>query len=433
MRFNFFSLFATTLFIATSVEAQSNHKPTTTISRLKSRTNFNHGAANQLVDSSVFNYTGARAFSDALGVWSFDRWEEYDMLTGIPANKLRTVQAFDNAGNIVTNETEKYLTSSSGWQKHQKNTYTYSGSGAVTEQTVEYWDPLKNVWLKSFKAIKNYNGAALADSVFQSWDANKMAWVDVNKTVWTYDNQNRIEKILVKRAISGAWQDAQVQIHYYTTTLDKGYLINLLTPDTVYMWYNRYFSDGTLREQEYERKSAKKWGKAHLLAYTYDADGNLFEEKRLSFNGVGYDDEQRTQMTYNSYNQIVELRPERWNGSNWVADVLNPSSPNYEQHFYYEETFPAKVEKPACEEVRLSIYPIPATSNVTIDIATKTPTDMLMSICDVSGKLIKQWNQPAIGKQYTETISVADLAVGSYWLKVSSAYGQSGKQFSIIR
>lgn len=85
------------------------------------------------------------------------------------------------------------------------------------------------------------------------------------------------------------------------------------------------------------------------------------------------------------------------------------------------------------QDLNLNIYPVPAANKITINIAGKSPADMFISIVTVEGRLIKQWNQPAISNPYVETISVTDLPVGNYHLIISTNIGQAGKQFSIIR
>lgn len=310
----FYLLILTWLTIGTAI-AQPANKNTTTISRLKAKTNFNRGVDNRLVDSSCFQYTGDRSFNAKLNTWAFDRSDEYNMLTSVPTGKTRTIQTFNNAGNLISSESERYNSASSLWQKQEKNSYTYSNSGQLTEKVVEYWDPQKAVWVKSFKSSMTYSNNLVADSTLQAWDGSASSWTNIHKTVWTYDNQNRIEKMLVNQYKQGSWQNYQAQIYSYGTPVNKAYYIDLQIPDTITRWTSIYDANGKIAEIEFERKAAKKWDPTFKVLNTYDAVGNLAEELRQEYSFGNYENQERKLITYNIYNQILILTPERWDGS----------------------------------------------------------------------------------------------------------------------
>ena len=327
--------------MAISATGQVMQKPTATISRLKAKTNFNHGIENKIVDSTILQYTGDRSFDAVLNDWRFDEKKEYDMASGVPVNQTRTTQTF-SGDRIATSESEKI--SAGTWQKEQKNIYLYSSSGQLTEHTVQYWDIAKSMWINSFKFLKTYNNSLVIDSTLQSWDNNIKSWVNIDQTVWTYDAQNRIETILGKQFSKGAWRDVRKQVNNYGLSYDKAYQINLATQDTTSRWTNKYDGNNRLTETEYEQKNNKTWRFSFKESNAYDADGNVSEYLREQYNSFVYEPMERKRMTYNSYNQVLLLTPERWDGTTWIADVNNISGPNYQQRFYYQEAFPAAVE-----------------------------------------------------------------------------------------
>lgn len=79
----------------------------------------------------------------------------------------------------------------------------------------------------------------------------------------------------------------------------------------------------------------------------------------------------------------------------------------------------------------VSIFPNPATENFTIELNVKKASPINFKLVDLTGKLIKEINAGEVFGNYKTSISITDIAKGSYFLKISSDDGLEVKKIMI--
>lgn len=79
----------------------------------------------------------------------------------------------------------------------------------------------------------------------------------------------------------------------------------------------------------------------------------------------------------------------------------------------------------------VSIFPNPATENFTIELNVKKGSPINFKLVDLTGKLIKEINAGEVFGNYKTSISITDIAKGSYFLKISSDDGLEVKKIMI--
>ena len=105
--------------------------------------------------------------------------------------------------------------------------------------------------------------------------------------------------------------------------------------------------------------------------------------------------------------------------------------------FYYSNYFvndnfiifydPVGIKEIHNPKPKISVYPNPATSSVSLMFTDKTNlTDNEVFVYDVYGQLVKQFNPENIGTKLI--IQVADLEKGVYFVKVGGAVGKFVKR-----
>jgi hypothetical protein len=79
----------------------------------------------------------------------------------------------------------------------------------------------------------------------------------------------------------------------------------------------------------------------------------------------------------------------------------------------------------------VSIFPNPATENFTIELNVKKASPINFKLVDLTGKLIKEIKAGEVFGNYKTSISITDIAKGSYFLKISSDDGLEVKKIMI--
>jgi hypothetical protein len=78
------------------------------------------------------------------------------------------------------------------------------------------------------------------------------------------------------------------------------------------------------------------------------------------------------------------------------------------------------------------VYPTPASSLLSIEVAQPGSHPSTLAIYDASGRLHRQW-QTTAGATYSAIIPVSDLAPGIYYMHLHSNGGQLSKTFMVVR
>ena len=78
-----------------------------------------------------------------------------------------------------------------------------------------------------------------------------------------------------------------------------------------------------------------------------------------------------------------------------------------------------------------SVFPNPSTEQITVNLTIKKASEVSFKLIDLTGKVVKEVYVGEVFGQYKSSISVVDIAKGSYFLKISSGDNSEYKKLMI--
>lgn len=348
----------------------------------------------------------------------------YDSKAGLYQNQLHRIQTFDNANNIQSLIYEDWNASTTQYQDSCQYSYTYNGNVMSESRFYRYigniWtsithsllyrDASENVVLVNsdlYKAYFSYdinnNLISVTDS---SWDQST-GWSYNQRKTYVYDALNNVtsytlEKWVITSIGNGYWEKSK----RFTYTYNNQNLANA----EEYNW------------------NGSSWQLFGRDVYTYDNKHNKLSDTRQNWNALSgqFDNVTMKSWTYNSFNQPLTISTQTASGNSWYV-----AAGDDELRFTYEYYFPTSVPKLNNGE-NIKLYPCPAVNNITMSMQWSVPTDFTVSICDMTGKILKQWNEPA-AKSYNKGINVSDMPSGNYVISAFNGNEQLKTMFTITR
>ena len=145
-----------------------------------------------------------------------------------------------------------------------------------------------------------------------------------------------------------------------------------------------------------------------------------------SINGTDTNYGGRHEFTYNSLNLIEKYVQKQWDSASatWVAPTVDT------QRFYYYSSI-AGVDKVPSAQLQCSIYPVPATAMLNIDISNGKENETAFEVYSTDGRLVRRMVvKTTANSKYT--IPVADLSTGTYILHSKNGELENVKQFAVI-
>jgi hypothetical protein len=81
----------------------------------------------------------------------------------------------------------------------------------------------------------------------------------------------------------------------------------------------------------------------------------------------------------------------------------------------------------------LSLYPVPANNELSLDLQWDKVQKATVSITDLQGRVWQQWTLPAV-QQYKEKVALNSLPSGNYVLRISGSENARVTQpFTVLR
>jgi len=191
-------------------------------------------------------------------------------------NVIRTVLTYNTDGLLATEVVQNWDTTAANptgtWVNSQRSTYTYDGSGNVTQRVDAFWDPGTQTWTNSAR--------------IQS----------------TYDASNRLTVEVVQRSDgSGGWiNDERTQ--------------------------NTYGPDGLTETLEEEWDLAfQVWRNDYRTVFSYPSADTEVEVDQ-NWTGTSWENDERRTIQFNA-NDLPEIEiEEQWTGSNWINNDRTQNS-----------------------------------------------------------------------------------------------------------
>jgi hypothetical protein len=392
-------------------------------------------------DTAVLTYSGSRGSnitSDGPSEIKYDLADVYfnDTATGTFVNLWRSQQTFDANNNILTRTSEEWKTATGSWRNANKDVQTYDAMNNPTSYLFQIWDIVAGAWVNNYKSTSTYAGHNLISEISEGWNIPGGTWENSNKHTNTYDAANNVIGSLDEywNSTSGSWQNSMRE----TSTYDG---MNNLMTRLQENWAGTTWQSSTRQTFTYDAMNNR------LTQLTEDFfTGSWINSSNINFSAFSGNHQPGVEIgqqwdpaasafvntykrtaTFNSFDQPTYVDEQSWNNS---AGAWGINSGDHAARYYYE-TYVTETPKIVNAAGKAAIYPVPAASDVFIDVAWSEPQAFSVSIIDMQGRLQSAWNV-AKCKQYCEAISVRHMPAGIYTVSIKSDMGNITEQMTVV-
>jgi hypothetical protein len=410
-------------------------KTTGADSRLIASVNFTYGgSAFEPEDSITVTYTGNNGYDYALDDWKFDSGKVW---TFIPATTSwdddgRVYQMLSN--NRIMSTLFRQLTGGV-WEDEQRSDYTYTNGLLATE---EYAFHNGTALEPSSRSTNTYNGDMLVtENVQENWNSGAMQWQKTSRMLNHYNTAKQMDTSWQQHWIQmiGQWDDNMRSIYTYTNGKLTEVLQQMMTPGSWENTFRTFYSydaagrQTLIENEQWNGSGVGSWEKGYKIEYAYNAAGDMVEEKSSGWNSWAYQYNGKTAYTYNQFHRILTEETQTWNNTSgqWYYATAN----DYLTRNYYE-AYTNSVKAVTSNAARLSVFPMPASEQITISASFSQAQPVSIRIMDMNGRVVKQLADQA-GIQYHKQIDVSDIASGSYIVTLSGTMESVVKKIIISR
>lgn len=364
------------------------------------RTNTNLGTVRFSKEVKTYNSAGLMSRLEQIP----DSYCTYNLYS--PIKKWITDYKYSGTGKITSKTVTQYLSSGAVYST-MTDTFAYNSS----DQLIFLYVPTE------FKqpTVYFYSGGLL-DSVFSIMYSAKYIYTagklqtkitydqymaPYERSDCSYNSAGLIIKDSISRYAGGAWHQYELIASDYNTQLDE-------TKQRLHEW----------------DVATSSWKPSTVtLNFSYDLNHNL-TEYYYDFSGVPSD--QKHVFTYNSNNLVEKYTKQSWDAStsSWVTPAVDT-----ERYYYYTDV--TGIKNVPSAQLQSTIYPVPATAMLNIDISNGKENETAFEVYNTSGQLVRRMvvKTTANGKY---TIPVADLSAGTYILHSKNGELENVKQFAVI-
>lgn len=401
----------------------------TITSRLLSKTYTKYNKGFIPVDSTNYIYsTGRGGFTridDPNNDESINFDESYTYLynpsAGLYDNRLHRQQQFDGNDKVTMLTYRVWKLSNAAWKDSSRYVYTYSADGKqMTSNVLQQW--IQGGWNNSVPSILTYD---TKNNVTQVSSVGYTA-------SFTYDPDDNLTSLTDQ-----VWDAGSSSLIYntrksytYTTGKVATYKLEKWSAQTsgwvnIENWVYTYIGNNveTITEQHWNGA----WVNYAKREYTYDGNNNKLSENIQIWDAgsSAYINSKRKTFEYNSYNQPTLITNYTWdNVSAWVFALNDEQLRLY--YGYYSPTIVANTSKSES-----SLYPVPAVDKINLQIRWNTPQAFSISIIDMRGVVVRQWQESAT-MNYAKELNVSDMPAGNYVLRATGSNEQLTEKITVV-
>lgn len=423
-------LFTLALPVLLSMGAQAQ-----TSTRLVAQSHWiNNGAMFTLSDSTYYTYLLTTRGGDLTHTL------KYDIATTVAnigdtaiTNTWYYQQDFDSANNITGLTIQQWT--GTGWVPYTKTVNTYTSANLLASSAFQTWNG--SSWTTVSKDVYSYlpNGKLQSDQ-YQLWDNLTSSYVPASQKNYFYDASNNL--------IDETDETLGAGITYTTQTVYT-YLGSKLLSTTYSAWNGSAWVNTKMYTNTYDTTTNNRIA---MLTQHWDATNSVWVNDSLatysSFTSSS-SNLPRTEIdqfmdtsgmwqnlmeftyTYNSNNQLTSAVGESYNVSvGWEFANGDPKS----LYYYGPYSVVSGVKNVVSNNGDAKVYPVPAQNMLHIDLSWNEPQAATISIVDMSGKVVRQWNAP-YGNEYRGGVSVNNLSEGAYIIKINGEKGEVVKQMIV--
>lgn len=356
-------------------------------------------------------------------------WRRYDQYTKQYGQHAYTADSYTYAnGKLIRVYSVSINTPQPGYNASLMNEYIYAGNGVLQTEIVN-----SGTGQVRYEYQYDQNGNLASQEQFYHPGS-----LPIRKYLHSYFSNKLISSVGLDFSW-GAWD---------TTS----YIYNILRPDlriaeqTYFLYYNNirqpnnyqkrffYYPTGDVElifASRYDT-ALKQWLPTEKDSFGYDqAHNEVYKVTQLFSQSLNnYENYEQHTVSYNSYNQPLEMRDYVWNNaptSQWQPAIKWP----YLRKFIYE-LYATDIKNTTQPTTEALLYPSPASDFIQVSLTATKPSQAKLAIFDIQGRLLRQWTEDIAGTS-ERTIPVNTLASGNYILHITTTEGTMAKQFAIQR
>lgn len=317
--------------------------------------------------------------------------------SGAWQNNYRMVNySFDTNDNLLGYELQSW---NSGWVSNQKYTYTYDNANNRLTELRQFWLPSANSWKNSTYVTNTYDSNHnLLTSIEQQWSLSASLWLNLKRETATYNTSNEYTSDVHEswNTVTSSWENFERYLFFYTN------------------------GDVTGLVEELYDSNTSTYMAIYKVAYSYDGNHHVVGSTAQKPNPttMTWENEERETYTYDIHGNQITYLAEGWNSGTSAWE-------NSSRQFDYYSYKTVGLNMTAAQTGQISLYPNPATDNISVLNETGTEFTSL-SIMDINGKRLSEQTLDHIT---TLRIPVNTLPQGMYLLELKSENGPVYKKF----
>lgn len=384
------------------------------------------------VDSTHFTYSNDRG-GDLNHIQKYDNSNTWYYDT-VYHNSWAYSQTFDANNNIAT-ATSQYWDGTT-WILYSKTLYSYNSSNQMTSKIMQSWGG--SSWQPVSKNVYSYNiSGNLETDVYHTWDTLTLAFVAASQKTYYYDLMNRMinetdQNLTGSPVYTYQWAytyaDSNVLTIAYNVWDGSGWANNNLVT-------NAYDSSDNRTSQlfQYWDAMTSAYVNSSLDLYSNFTSNHMPQtDIRQWWDNTGsgsWVNQMRYMHSYNSFGQLVNTVGESWSLAGIFQFALGDPKANYYYETYTTSNNTA-VKHVTNTNGTANVYPVPAQNVLNVDLKWNQAQAAVISICDVAGRVVAQMNVP-VANTFSGSIPVANLANGTYIVRIDGTNGQVVKQIVV--
>ena len=326
---------------------------------------------------------------------------------------------YDSNGNEIENNVYNY--ENDRWKLYSKTISTYNEEGSITYSKYSIYNPwFRPAWRDYFQSTYTYESGNLISVIDQK--CIDSLWINEDKTVYTYDIENRIESESYSTWEDGDWFENNNEIYSYDS---KDRIFEIIKTD--YRNQNtktrttKTFDNNDNILLEYYQKwndTDSIWESAQQQIFYYDEHNNqtmrLYqfwhsEESHLTnFFRLSY--------RYNTENKLI------FESTSYYNDSSATWEEKYKAEYDYSMATELERNNELVSEYKLSNnYPNPFNPSTVISFSIPDFSNVKLTVHNVLGEIVSilvNGEKPA--GEYKYTFDGSGLASGMYFYKLEA-------------
>lgn len=386
----------------------------------------------ELNDSTRYKYSNDRGSSFESGMTNTFNLNEYvlfDSSWNFADNgngmELSEVSAADyNTTNKRTALTNFVNDGSSKLVGDQDIRYEYNTAGNVSVEHTLEWNSSTSKWDSVSRVYYDYNTQNKLETV-RVYDADAKQWD--TRTTNHYDGAGNIDTVLTE-GYGTTWAPMSREIHTFTTGNKLSKSLTQVYDDVTLGWKNQQadsfgYSTGVGFFTFFETKQwdtlANAWVNSAQQLRTLNAQKLIDAETYKSWDTAGkkWDIQVTMKWAYNANNNPVKTE---------ISSPLFPLPiPVSKVYMYYETYFNTSVAT-LNRNAQFTMYPNPATDNVTVRFDNNNTLSATVSVVNMAGQVMLYSKRTLAGNSVD--VSLLGLQAGAYNVSVQLADGSIAAQ-----